>query len=194
MLFRSIRENTSVEHKNILQYSDFNNPQYNSDALYDYANYTQGYTHVLSRDQQWKANEKRLLNSSAPAFELPVVGEDKTIKLEDYKEKWLLLSFWNMKTKYRIESMPEIEEIYKKYHKKGLEIVGINSDTNDVNLQNFVKEKNLPYPTLNSEDKAILELYGELDYPFVLINPQQEIVVFGYGFYSIEKFLKKNMK
>ena len=189
-----LRDSAIAEYNNILKNSDFNNPQYNSDVLYDYTNYTQGYTHVLSSNQQWKANREKLLNNPAPTFELPVVGENKTIKLEDYKDKWLLLGFWDMKRNYSIELTPEIEKIYKKYNKKGLEIVGINTDTNDIALQNFIKEKNLFYPTLNSEDKAIFEQYKIADDHFVLINPQQEIVVINFEMSKIKEYLKENLK
>jgi len=190
-----LHEYSSAEHKNILKNSDFNNPQYNSKNLYDYRNYTQEYTYVLSYDQQQKANREKLLNNPAPAFELPVVGEDKTVKLEDYKGKWILLDFWFIGCKPCILLMPEIEKLYSQYHSKGLEIIGINVDKNNERLQDFVKEKNLPYPTLNSEDKEVSKLYGVLAYPtLILISPQQEVIIYDNGIEEVEQYLKKNVK
>ena len=190
-----LHEYASAEYKNILKNSDFNNPQYNSDALYDYRNYSQGYTYVLSYDQQQKANREKLLNNPAPTFELPIVGEDKTAKLEDYKGKWILLDFWFIGCKPCMLLMPEIEKLYSQYHAKGLEIIGINVDKNNERLQNFVKEKNLPYPTLNTEDKSVSKLYGVFGYPtLILINPQQKVIIYKGSINEIEQYLKNNLK
>jgi peroxiredoxin len=192
---RIIHEYSSAEQKSILTQYDFNNPIYNSDSLYNYKNYIQNYEYVLSYNQQLEANKAKLLNKPAPAFELPVVGKDKTAKLEDYKGKWVLLDFWFIACKPCMVLMPEIEKLYQNYHSKGLEILGINIDKNDERLQNFVKEKNMPYLTLNTVDRAVSKLYGVSGYPtLILINPQQEVIVYKGSINEIELFLKKNLK
>ena len=196
---RSINENTSAEQKSVLTAYNFNNPAYDSNDLYDYRNYSQGYTvtYALSYSQR-KQEQQKIVNTVAKAFELPVVGENKTIQLDDYKGKWLLIDFWFISCKPCMTLMPRIEKIYEQYHKKGLEVIGINVDKNDERLQNFVKEKNIPYPTLNCADKSVSKLYNVFGYPtVVLINPQQEIVFIGSSAAiadDLEKFLKKNIK
>ncbi len=190
-----IHDYISAEQRSVLTESDFNNPAYNSNDLYDYRNYTQGYELVLSYNQQVKQNREKLMNEPAPAFELPVIGENRNVKLEDHKGKWVLLDFWFIGCKPCIQLMPEIEKLYNKYHSKGLEILGINIDKNDERLQNFVREKNIPYPMLNTEDRAVSKLYGIIGYPtLILINPQQEVVVISNGINQIEEYLKKSLE
>jgi peroxiredoxin len=194
---RIVKENTSVEQKSVLTFYDFNNSTYNSEDLYDYRNYSQGYNttiYSLSYLERMKEQQK-IVNTSASAFELPVVNGDKTLKLEDYKGKWVLLDFWFISCKPCMELMPKIEELHKKYKSKGLEVLGINVDKNDERLQNFIKEKKIPYPTLSSVDKEVSKLYKVFGYPtLVLINPQQEIVIISNKFIEIEEYLKKNLK
>jgi len=137
-----------------------------------------------------------MVNTTAPDFESSVVGQpDSTMKLSDYKGKWVLLDFWFMGCKPCIALFPKVEELYHNYHAKGFEVIGINDiDKNSQKLADFVKDKNIPYITLNAEDRKVSEMYHVTGYPtFVLINPQQVIVEVGYLTEIIE-VLKKHLK
>lgn len=185
---------TAVERKSLSRHAEFNHPDYDAAELYDYTNYAQGYEVELSFTKRMEINREKTLNKPAPLFELPVVNGDSTLKLEDYKGKWVLLDFWFMGCKPCLMLMPEIEELYAQYHKKGLEILGINIDSHDEKLQEFVKNKKIPYPTLNSHDRTASDLYNVIGYPtLILINPEQEVVVNG-RIYEVKKYLEEKLK
>ena len=188
-IFDSVQITTSI-----YGFSDFNNTKYFDTKLYDIQAYnTIGFEmkYLASRSVQLK----RMLNKVAPDFELPIVGKpDSTLKLSDLKGKWVLLDFWFMRCKPCIMAFPKVEELYRDYHAKGLEVIGINIDRNDEVLTDFVQGKNAPYTTLNSENKQVPQIYFVSGYPsFFLINPEQIIVVVGNNLNESVEYLKKHL-
>lgn len=63
----------------------------------------------------------------APDFTL-ATPDGKTVSLSQFRGKVLLLDFWATWCGPCLREMPNVIEIYKKYHSKGLEILGVSLD------------------------------------------------------------------
>lgn len=78
----------------------------------------------------------------------PIHAQDlhkKTVTLDQYKGKVLLLDFWaSWCVPCRME-MPYVKALYQKYHSQGLEIVGISQDTKLTDLQKYLAQEALPW-------------------------------------------------
>ncbi len=102
--------------------------------------------------QQWKV---------APDFELKSL-DGGTEKLSDYRGKIVLLNFWaTWCAPCRVE-MPTLIGLYEKYHKQGLEIIGVSMDDGgQERVAKYVNEMKINYPILLG-NSSVADNYGGL--------------------------------
>jgi thiol-disulfide isomerase/thioredoxin len=120
--------------------------------------------------------------------------------LDQQRGKWVLLDFWGYWCGPCVGSMPELMELYDKYHDKGLVVIGVHDDSvasiadMDKNLEKTRKElwkgRDLPFPvaldgggelpisgTERSTRGATHAAYGIQHWPTtILIDPQGNVV------------------
>lgn len=99
------------------------------------------------------------VGDQAPAFE-SVDQDGKTIKLEDYTGKRVVLYF------YPKDNTPgctlqacNIRDNYGVLKNEGIEIFGVSADS-EKKHQNFIAKFDLPFPLLADVDRTLLNLYG----------------------------------
>ncbi|WP_047419844.1 TlpA disulfide reductase family protein [Cellulophaga sp. Hel_I_12] len=68
------------------------------------------------------------IGDKAPSFSLKNV-HNETVKLEDFKGKYILIDFWASSCVPCRKASPKLNNLYKKFHPKGVEFVGITSDS-----------------------------------------------------------------
>jgi len=84
----------------------------------------------------------------APGFALSDLNGN-TISLEDYKGKVVFLNFWATWCPPCRAEIPDFIEIYDKYKKQGLEIIGISLDRmSEAKLKQWVKKNKINYPII----------------------------------------------
>lgn len=89
----------------------------------------------------------RKLNLVGKPFELKFTdlnGKEQSIK--DYAGKVVLVDFWATWCGPCRAALPEVKEIYTKYHPKGFEILAISFDKDKDTLKKFIAEESLPWP------------------------------------------------
>lgn len=105
------------------------------------------------------------IGSPAPEFECKDI-DGKTVKLSDFKGKYLLLMFWSSDCGHCQDELPSIEKAYKRFAGKEFTILAVAQDVMDRknDWAEFVKEKNLPWINIFDErvngKKKLAQLYN----------------------------------
>ena len=96
---------------------------------------------------------------AAPEFALKD-GSGKTVSLEKYRGKVVLLDFWATWCHGCKLEIPWFSEFERKYSAKGLSVVGVSLDDEGWKVvKPFIEQKKINYPVVLGDDK-IATLYG----------------------------------
>ncbi|HVX12089.1 MAG TPA: redoxin family protein [Pirellulales bacterium] len=101
-----------------------------------------------------------------------------------YKGKVVLVDFWATWCGPCKAELPNVKEVYEKYHDRGFEVVGISLDEESDTLTKFIKEEHLPWPILfeggeetSGWNHPLAKKYGVTAIPMaVLIDRQGKVV------------------
>jgi thiol-disulfide isomerase/thioredoxin len=112
----------------------------------------------------------KLTDTGGPAPQTDWVGkpmelsgttsEGAKFDIAQYKGKIVLVDFWATWCGPCRASMPELKELYEKYHARGLEIVGIDLDQTLSDLSDFLDKEKLPWLNVVGEEKD-----GQMQFP-----------------------------
>jgi thiol-disulfide isomerase/thioredoxin len=100
--------------------------------------------------------------------------DDNNVALADYKGKVTIVDLWGTWCAPCRQEIPHFVEIYKEYHPKGLEIVGINCNEKGSfgeiksKIKEFTKSNNVPYKCLLNDDMTEAKIPGFQGYPTTL--------------------------
>ncbi|CEG57732.1 cytochrome c biogenesis protein DipZ [Legionella fallonii] len=115
------------------------------------------------------------------------------LQLSELKGKVVLIDFWTYSCINCIRTLPYLNGWYKKYHDKGLVIIGIHTpefdfEKNAANVRNAVKRDGIKYPVALDNSFVTWENYSNHFWPaHYLINKQGKVVYerFGEGDYDV---------
>ncbi len=141
-------------------------------------------------------NEMKTQEGSAFADFEGLTTEGKATRLSNYagKGKFVLLDFWASWCVPCRYELPKLKKIYKQYHAKGLEIVGVAVSDKLADHQRAVKEEALEWTQIVNEKEAI-KLYGIRTIPqLILIAPDGKILLRGLNAEELAKELPKYIK
>ena len=144
-------------------------------------------------------SQTSLVGKAAPDFVLEDLS-GRTVALSSFKGKPLLINFWaTWCGPCKIET-PWLVELQNEYAAKGLEVVGISTEGEDLQpgdkeglarqkaaVARFVKEYHMQYPVLVNGD-SLASTYGGLDAmpTSVYVNPEGKVVAMQLGITSKE--------
>lgn len=115
-----------------------------------------------------------------PDFPPTVDLEGKPVSLTDYRGKVLLLDFWAVWCGPCIGEMPNIKEVYEKYHDKGFDVIGISLDNDETVLREFIKDNRLPWRQIFDGEGwsgPLAEKYGVRSIPAPFLLDQEGKVI-----------------
>ena len=127
-----------------------------------------GYMVLFSQDTLITLSQKEKVNKAlqdinkAPDFTLQSIN-DSTYTLRKMEGKVILINFWATWCGPCRMEIPEFNELRKKYHEIGFEILGISVDDSKKSLINFTKSFSVKYPLLYGSAKdmsKIMRDYG----------------------------------
>jgi thiol-disulfide isomerase/thioredoxin len=120
--------------------------------------------------------------------------DGREVDLAKLKGKVVLLDFWATWCGPCVAGIPELQEVYDKFHDRGFEVVAISLDTDRTALERFVKEKGLPWPQYfdgKGWDNTIAAKYGIHQVPTLwLVGRDGKVVDQGAGIDLTEKVTK----
>jgi len=92
----------------------------------------------------------RKLKIGAPAIDIRATSfQGKKIQLlKGYKGKVVLLDFWAAWCGPCRMEMPSVMNVYREFHKKGFEIIGISLDREKEGFQSFVRDNKMEWPQI----------------------------------------------
>ena len=137
--------------------------------------------------------ESRLKRIDLVGKPAPAIGgtdlDGKEFSLAAHKGKAVLVVFWASWSQPNASQVTWLEQVEHAYHNKGLDVVGINLDTQEnggqkletvlPNIRRFLLDYNVPWPTLvnGSGDRDYAQAYGVADIPAnILIGPDGTVV------------------
>lgn len=104
--------------------------------------------------------------------------DGKTITLEDYKGKVVLVDFWATWCKPCIEAMPEIDKLHKELGSKGFVVLGVSIDEDTKKVGPFAEKRKFSYPLVvdNKETPSWAEFKVKGIPAMFLIDKKGQIV------------------
>lgn len=103
--------------------------------------------------------------------------EGMSVRLADFREKFVLLNFWATWCPPCVLEVPELNAFYEEHRERGVELLAISIDEDDrATIAAWAEEKGVRYPVLLG-DISVAQSYGAEQFPFhVLISPEGRIV------------------
>jgi peroxiredoxin len=119
----------------------------------------------------------------APDFSVPTL-DGKTVKLSDFKGKYVLLHFWAASNAPSVAEMPNLKETYAAFKSDPrLVMIGLNLDPEAASARAFSSENHLEWTQGflgKGPESQLAERFGVGDLPLVmLINPSGRVEVNG---------------
>lgn len=105
--------------------------------------------------------------------------EGKATKLSDYvgRGQYVLVDFW---ASWLPEEVPNVVAAYKKYKRKGLQVVGAAIGEPAERSIEYVSKNQIPYPQMYGVKEESQNLYGVLGQHLILFGPDGRIVARGH--------------
>ena len=107
--------------------------------------------------------------------------------VNDPSNRYVLVDFWATWCGACVETMPQLKEIYSKYHDKGLEIYGLSVDANRKNWETYLAKNQLPWINVcegsggRKENSKVRQDYALRGYPTTLLIDCQSGEVIARG-------------
>jgi peroxiredoxin len=114
----------------------------------------------------------------APDFALTTIEGD-SIRLRDYRGKVVLLDFWATWCGPCRMEMPYVKAAFERYHKLGLEVIGVSLDNTPTEVRAYTKMGGMPWPQILQGRGTMTRLkqdYGIRSIPAAFLIDQKGIV------------------
>jgi cytochrome c biogenesis protein CcmG/thiol:disulfide interchange protein DsbE len=123
---------------------------------------------------------------AAPRFDLK--GLDGSVKLEQYRGKYVYLDFWASWCGPCRQSFPWMNEMQAKYGPQGLQVIGVNLDAKTEEANNFLAGMPARFVVAFDPTGAAPLSYGIKGMPSsLLIGPDGKIVFEHSGFRAADR-------
>ena len=102
-----------------------------------------------------------------------------TIRLEDFRGKYVLVDFWATWCAPCVVELPRLQAAYAKYHARGFEIVAVSLDEAKSAVADFAKARKLPWKQVHNATASgdLVEAFGVRSIPATfLIAPDGTII------------------
>jgi len=142
-----------------------------------------------------KEGADKLFTAPPPLEAKDLEGKDLT--WDRFKGKLVLLDFWATWCGPCVGEFPNVLRVYRKYHDRGFEVVGISLDKEREALDKFLKEKGAPWPQNfdgQGWQNAVAKKWGVQSIPATyLISPDGKIIRMNLRGPKLEQVVAMNL-
>jgi peroxiredoxin len=143
------------------------------------------------KPEDMRSLTQMLVGGPAPALDGKYYSGD-TGTLAKLKGKVVVVDFWATWCGPCRQTLPALDALYKKYKPKGLEIIGVSSESLE-ELKAFQETAKLAYPLFNDVGRLTTNQYQAMAYPTMVIIDKfgniQRIEVGAHPAADIEKWI-----
>jgi peroxiredoxin len=101
----------------------------------------------------------------APAFSATRL-DGATVRFpDDFRGRPVVIRFWADWCRYCEGEMKAIENVYRRYHGRGLQVLAVNAGQDRKSVAAFIRKIGVSYPALLDEKSAIARRYGVTGLP-----------------------------
>ena len=114
----------------------------------------------------------------------------KTVRLSDYKDKAVFMSFWAVWCKPCLVELKFLNKMYKKYKDKGFEVLAISIDgpETQARVKPLVRSKKFKFRVAIDKDKRVVKLYNPKNAaPYSVLIKKGKVIKKREGFQVSEK-------
>jgi peroxiredoxin len=121
--------------------------------------------------------QSALVGKAAPDFALRSLrGEN--IRLSEHSGEVVVVNFWATWCGPCRQEMPQLDELYAKYRRAGLVLLGVSLDHQKDRATEMAQTLKVAYPVLFDEQRNVSRSYGVDDLPVTLLIDRQGVVRF----------------
>jgi cytochrome c biogenesis protein CcmG/thiol:disulfide interchange protein DsbE len=110
-----------------------------------------------------------LLHHAAPRFSRQDISSNKTIQLDAFRGKVVLLSFWATWCAPCLTEMPAFREWQKQYGSRTFQVIGVSMDDEATNVVATIDRLKLFYPVLMGDEELGVAYGGVLGLPVTFL-------------------------
>ena len=119
-----------------------------------------------------------------PMVALKRLGVSGQGNLNQYKGKVVIVDFWASWCEPCKKEVPALNAIYKKYLKKGVVIVGVNVDDEEVTAKDFLKDNHFDFPLFHDDGKKLAGMCDLSTMPSSFVIDKKGVVRFVHSGYK----------
>lgn len=146
-----------------------------------------------------KSFEGAVRRLKLPGHPIEVKGktlDGKELDWKAYRGKIVLVDFWATWCGPCIAELPNVKKLYKTYHQRGFDVVGISLDRNNDAPEEFIKDKKLPWVCIGPESggQDLAKYYGVMAIPLpILVDREGRVVSMRARGEELQRLLEKHI-
>jgi cytochrome c biogenesis protein CcmG/thiol:disulfide interchange protein DsbE len=122
----------------------------------------------------YSSSRPKLVGNAAKDF--TVQDSDRTVSLNQFRGKVVVLNFWGTFCPPCIEELPSLMTLQERMKSRGVVVVGISIDTDDNAYHRFLKQTGINFLTVRDGDQKVSGMYGTVGWPETYIIDRQGVV------------------
>ncbi len=104
------------------------------------------------------------VGDKAPDFTLPALGR-APVTLGDYRRQVVVLNFWATWCPPCVEETPSLERFSAQMARRGVAVLGVSVDQDNLALEKFVASYHLSFPIGRDPEQALAARFGTSKFP-----------------------------